>query len=77
MQSTEILPDMPVVCSQGGQFAEVDHMEGENMIKLKKDSAGTHHYIPLEWASSIENGQLKIDRQGEQAMQQWSDSPMH
>ena len=75
MQSSEILPDMPVVCSQGGQFAEVDHMEGENMIKLKKDSAGTHHYIPLNWASSIENGKLKIDRPGEQAMQQWSESP--
>ena len=75
MQSSEILPDMPVVCSQGGQFAEVDHMEGENMIKLKKDSAGTHHYIPMSWASSVENGELKIDRPGEQAMQQWSESP--
>ena len=75
MQSSEILPDMPVICSQGGQFAEVDHMEGENVIKLKKDSAGTHHYIPLEWASSVENGSLKIDRPGEQAMQQWSESP--
>ena len=77
MQSTEVLPDMPVVCSQGGQFAEVDHMEGEDMIKLKKDSTGMHHYIPLEWARSIENGALKIDRPGEQAMQQWSESPMH
>ena len=75
MQSSEILPDMPVVCSQGNQFAEVDHMEGENMIKLKKDSAGTHHYIPMSWASSVENGALKIDRPGEQAMQQWSESP--
>ena len=75
MQSSEILPDMPVVCSQGGQFAEVDHMEGENMIKLKKDSAGTHHYIPMSWVSSVENGALKIDRPGEQAMQQWSESP--
>ena len=45
MQSNQIQPDMPVVCSQDGQFAEVDHMEGDDMIKLKRDDTGTHHYI--------------------------------
>ncbi len=77
MQSSEIIPDMPVVCSQGGMLAEVDHMEGEDMIKLKKDAAGTHHYIPLTMASSVENGQLKLNVPGDQVKQQWSDSPMH
>ena len=36
MHSNQIQPDMPVVCSEDGQFAEVDHMEGEDMIKIKK-----------------------------------------
>jgi len=73
----QIKPDMPVVCSQDGQFATVDHMEGTDTIKLKKDKAGQHHYIPLTWVSSIENGKVKVDRPGDQAMQEWSTvSPM-
>ena len=75
MQSNQIQPDMPVVCSQDGQFAEVDHMEGANSIKLKRDSKGTHHYIPLSWVASVENGKVKIDRPGEEAMQEWSETP--
>ena len=74
MQSNQIQPDMPVVCSQEGQFAEVDHMEGEDTIKLKRDVEGNHHYIPLSWVTSVEDGKVKIDRPGEEAMQQWSDS---
>lgn len=68
----QIQPDMPVVCSQDGQFATVDHMEGTNTIKLKKDETGRHHYIPLTWVSSIEGGKVKVDRPGDQAMQEWS-----
>lgn len=68
----QIQPDMPVVCSQDGQFAVVDHMEGPTTIKLKRDENGQHHYIPLSWVTSTENGKVKIDRPGEQAMQEWS-----
>ena len=68
----QIKPDMPVVCSQNGQFATVDHMELTNTIKLKKDETGQHHYIPITWVSSIESGKVKIDRPGDQAMQEWS-----
>ena len=75
MQSNQIQPDMPVVCSQDGQFAEVDHLEGDDMIKLKRDGTGTHHYIPLSWVTAVENGKVKIDRPGEEAMQEWSESP--
>lgn len=72
IQTSEIKPDMPVVCSQGGQFAKVDHMEGDRTIKLMRDENGDHHYIPLSWVVSTDNNQVKIDRPGEQAMQQWS-----
>lgn len=75
MDSNQIQPDMPVVCSKDGQFAEVDHMEGEDMIKLKRDESGTHHYIPLDWVTSVEDGKVKIDRPGDEAMQEWSESP--
>ncbi|MGJ0483945.1 MAG: DUF2171 domain-containing protein [Methylomicrobium sp.] len=75
IQPNQIKPDMPVVCSQEGQFATVDHMEGADTLKLKKDKTGQHHYIPLSWVTSTEGGRVKIDRPGDQAMQEWSTSP--
>jgi len=72
INANKIKPDMPVVCSQDGQFAVVDHMEGQITIKLKKDKNGQHHYIPLSWVTSTENGKVKVDRPGEQAMQEWA-----
>lgn len=72
-----IKPDMPVVCFLDGQFAAVDHLEGTKSIKLKKDKTGQHHYIPLSWVVSTDDGKVKVDRPGEEAMQEWSTTPVH
>jgi hypothetical protein len=72
INANPIKPDMPVVCSEDGQFATVDHMEGANSIKLTKDKFGQHHYIPLSWVVSTADGKVKIDRSGDQAMREWS-----
>jgi hypothetical protein len=72
VNTNQIKPDMPVVCSQDGQFAIVDHMVGANTIKLTKDKNGQHHYIPANWVTSTVNGKVKVDRPGEQAMREWS-----
>ena len=77
INANTIKPDMPVVCSLDGQFAEVDHMEGSDTIKLKRDDSGQHHYIPLSWVVSTNDGKVKVDRSGEEAMQKWSTAPMH
>lgn len=77
INANTIKSDMPVVCSLDGQFAEVDHMEGSDSIKLKRDKTGQHHYIPLSWVVSTNDGKVKVDRSGEEAMQKWSTSPMH
>jgi hypothetical protein len=74
IQSKQIIPDMPVVCSEDGQFATVDHMEGTDTLKLKKDKDGQHHYIPLSWVTSTQDNKVKIDRPGGQAMKEWSDT---
>jgi hypothetical protein len=69
-----IKPRMPVVCSNDGQFAVVDHVEGLDLIKLAKDDRGQHHYIPLTWVTSVDD-KVHVDRPGDQAMREWSTTP--
>ena len=69
-----IKPHMPVVCSDDGQFAIVDHIEGLDTIKLAKDDSGQHHYIPLTWVTSVDD-KVHVNRPGKQAMAEWSTSP--
>ena len=69
-----IKPHMPVVCSNNGQFATVDGIEGTDFIKLTKDENGQHHYIPLAWVTSVDD-RVHVDRPGDQAMREWTTSP--
>ncbi|MCX5741773.1 MAG: DUF2171 domain-containing protein [Proteobacteria bacterium] len=71
---TLIKPHMPVVCSENGQFATVDHVEGTDQIKLTRDAKGQHHFIPLTWVTSVDD-KVHIDRTGTDAMKQWTDAP--
>ena len=70
VNAQEIKPEMPVVCSQNGQFAVVDHIAGSDSIKLKKDASGKHHFIPLSWVTTVDN-KVHVDRPGDQAMKEW------
>jgi hypothetical protein len=71
IDASQIKPHTPVVCSNNGQFATVDHMEGQDIIKLSKDHSGQHHYIPLSWVTSVDD-KVHIDRPGPQAMKEWT-----
>ncbi|MBA3276670.1 MAG: DUF2171 domain-containing protein [Chloroflexia bacterium] len=69
--ASQIKEHMPVVCSDGGQFATVDHLDAGNTIKLTKDDQGQHHWIPAGWVTSVDD-KVHVDRPGKQAMQDWS-----
>ena len=71
LKSDAIKPHMPVVCSKDKQFATVDHLEGQEAIKLTKDSGGQHHFIPLSWVTAVDD-KVHVDRPGAQAMREWS-----
>jgi len=71
LNTNTIKPHMPVVCSKDKQFATVDHLEGQNAIKLAKDASGEHHFIPLSWVTSVDD-KVHVDRPGDQAMREWS-----
>jgi hypothetical protein len=70
--AAQIKPELVVVCSQNGELGVVDHMQGADQIKLKKDKAGVHHFIPLAWVKSVD-GKAHLDRPGAQAMKEWTD----
>jgi hypothetical protein len=74
IQPNQIKANMPVVCSENGQFAVVDHMQGKDSIKLTRDKEGQHHYIPLSWVKSVDD-KVHVDRTGDQAMRDWSKVP--
>lgn len=76
LNTNAIKPHMPVVCSKNKQFATVDHVEGQDAIKLTRDGNGQHHFIPLNWVTTVDD-KVHIDRPGDQAMQQWTTSPPH
>ena len=69
--ASKIREHMPVVCSNGGQFATVDHVDGDR-IKLTKDEQGKHHWIPLSWVTRVDE-HVHVDRPGDQAMREWSE----
>ena len=73
LNTNAIKPHMPVVCSKNKQFATVDHIEGQNAIKLTKDGSGEHHFIPMSWVTSVDD-KVHVDRPGDQAMREWSTS---
>jgi hypothetical protein len=74
MHHTEIKEHMPVVCSDEDEFGKVDRVEGENAIKLTKDSSGQHHWIPMSWVTRVDD-KVHVDRPGRQAMQEWMSTP--
>ena len=39
-------------------------------IKLTKDAQGTHHWIPLDWVTRVDD-HVHIDRPGDQARREW------
>lgn len=67
---SQIKPKTPVVCSQDGQFAVVDRIDGDS-IKLAKDEKGIHHFIPIAWVTKVDD-KVHVDRTGDQAMKEWS-----
>jgi hypothetical protein len=73
MEATKIREHMPVVCSNEGQFGVVDRVEGD-AIKLTKDASGTHHWIPCDWVTRVDD-KVHVDRPGQQAMREWLSAP--
>lgn len=72
--SKDIKEHMPVVGTDGTELGKVDHLDGENSIKLTRDENGNHHWIPIGWVTGVNSGRVAIDRAVNHARDEWSDS---
>ncbi len=75
IDAADIKSDMPVTTAQAEHVAVVDHLVSDDMIKLKKDDSGTHHFIPVSWVVSTEGGIVKTNRTLEQITHDWTEIP--
>ncbi|MEJ7900345.1 MAG: DUF2171 domain-containing protein [Thermomicrobiales bacterium] len=73
MDTSKISDHMTVVGVNGQPVGTVDHLDAGNTIKLTKDDHGNHHWIPLAWVARVDT-EVRLDRAGELAKQEWSDS---
>jgi hypothetical protein len=69
-----IKESMEVLGSDGAHVGTVDHMEGEDEIKLTKndpDADGEDHYIPLVWVVHAEI-KVHLRQRGDEAKARWN-----
>lgn len=73
----QIVPGSIVLCSNDRQVGLVDHMQGPITVKLQKDAAGVHHYVPLGWVKKVDVGVnvVRLDRPHDKVESEWSSQP--
>ena len=63
-----------VVGSDHQHVGTVDHLDGQDKIKLAKNDQsanGQHHYIPTQWVQQIQGNQVVLNKSAHQVFQQW------
>ena len=64
---------MEVVGSDGVHVGKVDHMEGQDQVKLTHsdpDAGGEHHFIPLAWVDHVDQ-KVHLKQSGAEAKARW------
>ena len=73
VNADKIRKNTPVVGANNQEIAVVDHLEGTDMIKLKKDAQGVHHFIPVSWVTTVDD-KIHLDRSEDEVMREWTES---
>ncbi len=64
---------MEVVGADGVHVGKVDHMDGQDKVKLTesdKDAEGEHHFIPLAWVDHVDS-KVHLKQAGAEARARW------
>lgn len=75
VNKNEIREHAEVIASCGSHVGIVDHVEGEDKIKLTKrdsQSGGTHHLIPLSWVDKVENNKVILNKNKDEVFSSWT-----
>jgi len=76
IDKSKIREHLEVLGSDGKHVGTVDHVQGENQIKLTKtDPAanGKHHFIPLEWVDHVDQ-HVHLSKSSADAMRDWREA---
>lgn len=70
--ASQIKEHMEVVGSDGKHVGTVDHMEGQDQIKLTRSDSqdGQHHFIPLDWVDNVDD-RVHLKKGSDDAMKSW------
>ncbi|MFW6713415.1 DUF2171 domain-containing protein [Acinetobacter pittii] len=60
-----------VIASCGTKVGTVDHLDGENQLKLTRDESGQHHLIPTGWIGEVKEDQVILNKNSEDVKDQW------
>lgn len=70
----QIVEKSEIISADGKHVGTVDHMDGADRIKLTKkdpEAAGKHHYIPLSWVETVQDGVVKLSKNQSEAESEW------
>jgi hypothetical protein len=73
IQHGQIQHGMEVIASCGNRIGKVDHLDGEDSIKLMKHdslSEGQHHWIPTSWVERVDQ-HVHLNLNSQEAMNRW------
>ncbi|HXL68263.1 MAG TPA: DUF2171 domain-containing protein [Xanthobacteraceae bacterium] len=76
VDKNEIREHMEVIGSDGKHVGTVDHLQGEDHIKLAKNdpaAGGKHHLIPVQWVDHVDK-HVHLDKSSADAKQKWQEA---
>ncbi len=72
-KAQDIKEHMEVIGSDGQHVGVVDHLEGQDKIKLTKTdvkAGGEHHLIPVSWVDHVD-AHVHLSKSSQDVVKQW------
>lgn len=72
--TNDIKEHASVIASDGTQVGKVDHLEGQDKIKLTRsdDENNEHHLIPISWVSEVKDDSVILNKTAEDVHKEWT-----
>ncbi len=67
----DITKHADVIASCGTKVGAVDHLDGSDKLKLRRNEEGSHHLIPLSWVNEIKANQVLLNVDSEEVKNKW------